>query len=106
MYVTHRFSEEPNNCLHRSWVNGLQGAQKSIATTTSSPAHEKTLFAGSYDGRVTSYSIETGDITPIRGDPHVGQVVKLSSAGSTIYSAGFDDRVREINVDASGSAFS
>lgn len=56
-----------------------------------------TLFAGSYEGRILSFS-STGNPTPLQGDGHSGQVTSLATSDNTVFSAGFDDRVREINT--------
>ncbi|KAG9082949.1 WD40 repeat-like protein, partial [Ceratobasidium sp. UAMH 11750] len=57
-----------------------------------------TFLAGSGDGRVTSFTTADG-AQPISGDPHGSQVVSLATTGGKVYSAGFDDTVREIDVE-------
>jgi hypothetical protein len=54
-------------------------------------------LAGSNDGRVTSFTTADG-AQPVSGDSHGSQVVALATAGDKIYSAGFDDTIREIDV--------
>lgn len=77
----------------------LYGAQKGI--TSSALGKDQTFYGGTYDGRVLSYS-SGGEIAPVSGQSHTGQIVGLATPGSggsdTIYSAGFDDCVREIST--------
>lgn len=56
-----------------------------------------TFFAGSNDGRVTAFTVADGAL-PVTGDPHRSQVVGFAAAGGQVYSAGFDDAVRSIDV--------
>ncbi|KAG8743601.1 WD40 repeat-like protein [Ceratobasidium sp. 414] len=58
-----------------------------------------TFLAGSGDGRVTSFTTADG-AQPISGDPHGSQVVSLAATEGKVYSAGFDDTVREIDIGA------
>lgn len=84
----------------------LYGAQKGI--TSSALSKDQTFYAGTYDGRVHSYSAD-GEIKPVTGQLHAGQIVALATPGSgasdTIYSAGFDDCVKEITATESSFAY-
>ncbi|KAF8306110.1 YVTN repeat-like/Quino protein amine dehydrogenase, partial [Clavulina sp. PMI_390] len=76
----------------------LYGAQKAI--TSSAIGKDRTFYAGTYDGRVHGYTT-SGDINLVNGQAHTGQVAALATAaggGDTIYSAGYDDCVREISA--------
>ncbi|KAG8782909.1 WD40 repeat-like protein [Ceratobasidium sp. 428] len=75
----------------------IYGPAQSISTLIS-PA-KGTFLAGSNDGRVTSFTVADG-AQPISGDPHGSQVVSLATTGDKVYSVGFDDAVREIDLGA------
>ncbi|CAE6532530.1 unnamed protein product [Rhizoctonia solani] len=56
-----------------------------------------TFLAGSNDGRVTSFTVAEG-AQPISGEAHKSQVVALAQSSDKVYSTGFDDNVRSIEV--------
>lgn len=84
----------------------LYGAQKGI--TSSALSKDQTFYGGTYDGRILSYSVD-GEIKPVTGQSHTGQVVELATPGNggadTIYSAGFDDCVKEITATESSFTY-
>ncbi|KAK7020199.1 WD40 repeat-like protein [Paramarasmius palmivorus] len=63
-----------------------------------------TFLAGTADGRVLSFSSSKGESTHLQGQGHTSVVTGLaaSPAGNKVYSAGFDDRIREIDAADSG----
>ncbi|KAF5389602.1 hypothetical protein D9757_004234 [Collybiopsis confluens] len=78
----------------------IQGPQKPI--TSIAPASADTFLAGTADGRVLSYSKSAGESRYLRGINHSNLVTSLASTPNegNIFSAGFDDCVREIGSDA------
>lgn len=79
-----------------------QAPQKAITALT--PSKSDTFFAGAADGRILSYSLAASECATLSGESHTNFVVGLATApaGSQVYSAGFDDRVREIDSDLKG----
>ncbi|KAF8652390.1 hypothetical protein AX16_004418 [Volvariella volvacea WC 439] len=77
----------------------LEAAQKSI--TSIAPAVSGTLVVGTADGRVLSYTTDTGESNHAQGTGHGSIVTDLAASpqGGPIYSVGFDDHVREIQPD-------
>ncbi|KAJ7689439.1 WD40 repeat-like protein [Mycena rosella] len=73
----------------------VTGAQKSI--TAVAAAGTGTFLAGTADGRVVEYSVASGTAAPVEGAGHTSIIVGLAAApGGAVFSAGYDDRVREI----------
>lgn len=69
--------------------------------TAALPTGSGTFLAGTANGRVLSFSA-TGEASHVSGDGHLSLVTSLSSGrDGRIFSAGFDDRLREID----GSTF-
>jgi hypothetical protein len=65
--------------------------------TAALPTGSGTFLAGTASGKVLSFSA-TGEAFPISGDGHLSLVTSLSSGkDGKVYSAGFDDRLREID---------
>ncbi|TFY62674.1 hypothetical protein EVJ58_g3719 [Rhodofomes roseus] len=78
----------------------LYGPQKSITAAATLPS-SSTFLAGTADGRILSFSDNT--YSPLSGDGHAALVSGLASAADgKVYSAGFDDVVKEIE---GGSSF-
>ncbi|KAG0312127.1 hypothetical protein BGZ99_009710 [Dissophora globulifera] len=71
----------------------IQGHQKAITAFTISE-DKKTLFTGSYDGRVMSWDESSGVATPLKEASHSNQVMQMVSSGAQLISAGMDDTVR------------
>lgn len=73
----------------------IQAPQKAV--TAALPTGSGTFLAGTASGRVFSFSA-TGEASPITGDGHLSLVTSLSSGkDGKVFSAGFDDRLREID---------
>ncbi|KAH7887030.1 WD40-repeat-containing domain protein [Phlebopus sp. FC_14] len=87
----------------------IQGPQKSITAATRCTSG--TFLTGTADGRIFSYSTPPSNsvsTTKVIGGGHTNLVSGLAPApGSTekVYSTGFDDRAREIDVGATSSSF-
>ncbi|KAI0266522.1 WD40 repeat-like protein [Gloeopeniophorella convolvens] len=77
-------------------VKVLYGSQKAV--TSAAPAASDTFLVGSADGRILAYDAG-GDATPVTGAGHTNLVSALVAAPSSgkVFSAGFDDRVREVD---------
>ncbi|KAJ7468007.1 WD40-repeat-containing domain protein [Mycena latifolia] len=74
----------------------VTGPQKSI--TAMAAAGAGTFLAGTADGRVVEYSVASGDAAPMQGQGHTSIIVGLAAApDGKVFSAGYDDRVREIS---------
>ena len=80
----------------------LSSPQKNL-TTLSSTTSPPTLWAGSADGRISSWSIETSAPSPVDGAAHTNYVSGLSpsSDGTGIASIAWDDTLRHIDTSAS-----
>ncbi|TPX34145.1 hypothetical protein SmJEL517_g03113 [Synchytrium microbalum] len=79
----------------------VKGHQKGI--TALEVASDKTLYSGSYDGRVYSWVEGAGSGTSLSGSGHSNQVSAMSADGGKIISVGMDDSVR--SIDVSGKSF-
>ncbi|KAJ7461763.1 WD40 repeat-like protein [Mycena galericulata] len=80
----------------------VTGPQKPITAAASTGA--RTFLAGTADGRVVEYTAASGEAAAVQGDGHTSLVVALAAApGGKVFSAGYDDRVREIDGGASFS---
>ncbi|KAF8528739.1 WD40-repeat-containing domain protein [Gautieria morchelliformis] len=90
-------------------VRMIHGPQKAI-TSSATSISSSTFFAGSADGRVHSYPVAEIDAAPrcerVSGPGHTNLVSGIASAGTTTWSVGFDDCVRELSVQDGVDAFS
>lgn len=74
--------------------------------TCSTASKSGTYFAGSADGRIIAYSdARDGTAITLSGEPHSGYVSGIASTPNSIWSVGYDDRVREITTSADGKEF-
>lgn len=64
------------------------------------PSSPETFLTGTADGRVLSYSTSSGESSTLGGEGHSNMVIGLAPSNDTIFSAGFDDRVREVALGA------
>ncbi|KAK1234193.1 WD40 repeat-like protein [Marasmius sp. AFHP31] len=80
----------------------INAPQRSI--TTMAQAGSETFLAGTADGRILSYSTSSTESKHLQGQGHTSLVTGLAAApaGDKVFSAGFDDRVREIDVGGKG----
>lgn len=85
----------------------VQGHQKNITSLTKfGPGggnDNPTLWSGSFEGRVCSWDVATGDADEIEGDRHTAYIAGLTSTQEgtgRIYSVGWDDTIRSIDVGA------
>ncbi|KAI0002600.1 WD40 repeat-like protein [Russula compacta] len=82
-------------------VKVLHGPQKAITSAISNPAVSETFIVGSADGRALAYN-STGEATLLSGQGHTNLISGLASTpDGRVFSAGYDDRVREVE----GSGF-
>lgn len=80
----------------------VQGQQRNITIITADKEHSSnpTFFSGSSDGRICAYD-DTGHGETIDGDAHKNYVSGLATSNSgRIYSVGWDDTLRTIDVSA------
>ena len=80
----------------------VQGNQKNITALTVDEEYSSspTFFTGSSDGRICSYD-DTGDGGTVDGDTHKNYISGLATSNSgRIYSVGWDDSLRSIDVSA------
>ncbi|KAG6830598.1 hypothetical protein H0H92_015879 [Tricholoma furcatifolium] len=84
----------------------LDAPQKPVNALT--PVSSSTFLGGTADGRVLSFSSETGETALVPGETHTNLISNLASSPTdgTVYSVGYDDRLREISVNSSGASFS
>jgi WD40 repeat protein len=80
----------------------VQGHQKSITAITCSADNgsEQTFFTGSSDGRICTWNMPTGAAETVDGDGHKNYVSGLAASSGRIYSVGWDDTLRSIDVSA------
>ncbi len=81
----------------------VQGHQKSITTVAVSKdsGPETTLFTGSSDGRICSWSASTGAGETVDGEGHTNYVSAITaSSKGRIFSVGWDDTLRSIDPSA------
>ncbi|KAF9431871.1 WD repeat-containing protein 1 [Entomortierella beljakovae] len=71
----------------------VKGHQKAI-TAFAVSSDKKTLFSGSYDGRVLSWDEGSGVGTPLKEASHDNQVMQMTTSGAQLISVGMDDTVR------------
>lgn len=79
-------------------VKVVRGHQKAITAAGFAP-ESKTLWTGSYDGRVRAWDTVAGTADKIDGESHSNYVngLSASSAEGRIYSVGWDDTLRTID---------
>ncbi|KAH6690504.1 actin-interacting protein [Plectosphaerella plurivora] len=76
----------------------VQGHNKSVtAMTAASDGAGKTLFTGSFDGRVCRWDVAAGTGVAVQGTAHTNQVVQLAPADGKTFSVGWDDNLRVID---------
>ncbi|KAG0205103.1 hypothetical protein BGX28_003203 [Mortierella sp. GBA30] len=85
----------------------IQGHQKGI-TAFAVSEDKKTLFTGSYEGRVMSWDETSGEATVLEDASHSNQVMQMVSSGAELVSVGMDDSIRisNINTPSDVSVFS
>lgn len=74
----------------------VMGHQKSITALGVMPGG-KTIFTGSYEGRVCSWDIDKGESTVPGGETHQNQVSGMESVNGMVYSVGWDDHLRKLD---------
>lgn len=74
----------------------VSGHQKAITSMTVESSG-KTLWTGSYEGRVCSWDIATGAAEVPESQTHTNQVVGFAAEEKRIYSIGWDDTLRTID---------
>lgn len=80
----------------------VSGHQKSI-TSLGIEKNGKTLWTGSFEGRVCSWDIASGTAEIPDGQTHTNQPTKFAAAEGRIYSIAMDDTLR--TIDSSGKVF-
>ncbi|KAH7925452.1 WD40 repeat-like protein, partial [Leucogyrophana mollusca] len=75
----------------------FQAPQKAV--TSAALSSSSTFLAGTADGRILSYDTSAGSVDLVAGDGHSNLVSAMASGSGKVFSAGFDDRVREIEVN-------
>lgn len=80
----------------------VSGHQKSI-TSMGVAEGGKTLFTGSYEGRVCSWDVASGLATQLSGESHTNQISGIELVDDKIVSVAWDDTLR--TVDIQGKAF-
>lgn len=87
---------EPRQVIH--------GHQKSITSLNQSTINgTETLWTGSFEGRVCNWDVATGAAAEIEGEGHPGYIAGLaptSEGAGRIYSVGWDDTIRSVDVAA------
>lgn len=85
----------------------VQGHQKNITSLTKfgpdGSNDKQTLWSGSFEGRVCSWDVATGDADKIEGDSHSGYIAGLATTqegAGRIYSVGWDDTIRSADIGA------
>jgi WD40 repeat protein len=75
----------------------IRGHQKNITAATIS---EKTLYTGSYEGRVLSWDLTSGAADKVDGESHTNYVAGFAAdpKSDRVYSVGWDDTLRCISA--------
>jgi len=90
--------------LELTFSFGKQSPQKAITAAVRGPSD--TFIAGTADGRVFSYQTASQSVSCVEGEAHTNLVSGLSAGSDgTLYSSGFDDRVREISANDGAFSF-
>lgn len=80
----------------------IKGHNKSITAMTVCKAadttDERKIFTGSHDGYITHWSSKSGDHDRVSGVQHTNQVQDMSAVDDLIYTCGFDDTIRAIDL--------
>jgi len=79
-------------------VKTIQGHPKNITALGLADESTPTLFTGSYEGRVSSWDLVNGTASAVDGTAHSGQVSAFSAGAGRVYSVGWDDTMRTIDV--------
>ncbi|KAL7275049.1 WD40 repeat-like protein [Rhizina undulata] len=80
-------------------IRVVSGHQKAITTLT--VTEEKTLFTGSYEGRICRWDIEKGKAELVEGKGHGNSVVGfVETPTGEFASVGWDDKIRRIDKGA------
>lgn len=88
---------DPSSEKPRRVVTGHQKAITALKATRES----KTLFTGSYDGRICRWDTTTGTAGLVDGKGHIGNVAGFAqTAAGSVISVGWDDQARQIDVNA------
>ncbi|KAI8911130.1 quinon protein alcohol dehydrogenase-like superfamily [Gorgonomyces haynaldii] len=78
-------------------VKVVKGSQKGMTSLT--VAKDKTLFTGSYDGRVCAWQESSGSVGVVSGPGHTNQVIALAPSEDKVYSTGLDDSFRSLGLN-------
>lgn len=80
----------------------VQGHQKNITTVAVDKVctSDSNFFTGSSDGRICSWNPSAGVGETIEGNAHTNYVSGISSSGGRIFSVGWDDTLRSIDISA------
>ncbi|RYP67162.1 hypothetical protein DL771_007390 [Monosporascus sp. 5C6A] len=79
----------------------IQGHNKNItALGAGSDGTGKTLWTGSFDGRVCNWDVSLGTGTVVDGQTHTNQVAEFTTSSGRAYSVGWDDTLRIIDESA------
>lgn len=81
----------------------IKGHNKSITSLTVSKGGDTAsddgkIFTGSHDGYITHWSSKTGEQDRVSGTQHTNQVQDMSATNDLIYTCGFDDTIRAIDL--------
>lgn len=74
----------------------IKGHNKGI--TSLALGNDKTMFTGSYEGRICAWNENIETATYVSGNTHSNQVLSLSQSGEKIYSTGLDDSLRSLTI--------
>ncbi|KAI1179154.1 WD40-repeat-containing domain protein [Nemania sp. FL0916] len=76
-------------------IKTVQGHNKTI---TAMGSDGKTLWTGSFDGRVCTWDVASGVATVVDGQCHTNQITAFASTAGQAYSVGWDDTLRIIDI--------
>ncbi|EXJ92939.1 hypothetical protein A1O3_01495 [Capronia epimyces CBS 606.96] len=83
----------------------ISGHQKNItALASSGEVGSATLWTGSYEGRLCSWDVASGNAETIEGDGHTNIISGLAASSSSnhpqVFSVGWDDSLRTVDIGA------
>lgn len=86
---------DPNNPSKPLRV--VTGHNKSI-TALGVTEDKSTLYTGSHDGVINFWDVGSGDNGQVQGISHSNQVQDMTATSNTMFTCGFDDTVRSVNL--------
>ncbi|KAI1306093.1 Actin-interacting protein 1 [Halotydeus destructor] len=92
------YLDEANPAKPRRIIKGHNKSITSLAVHADPGSNHNTIYTGSHDGCVTYWDAETGDNDRVSGKSHTNQVQDMAHDSTSIYTAGYDDTIKAIDL--------